>query len=59
MTKTQAVEYFGTAAALARALGIAPAAVSQWEEVPEGRQWQLEVITGGRLVADREEQPAA
>lgn len=52
MTKNQAVRYYGSVKQLALALGIRPAAVSQWDAVPEGRQWQLEVITGGELRVD-------
>ena len=51
--KTEAViEHFGTKAAVARALGVSMAAVSQWGEmVPVGRAYQIEVITGGALKA--------
>ena len=27
-------------------------AVSQWDEIPEGRQWQLYAITAGQLMPD-------
>ena len=58
--KTEAViEHFGTKAAVARALGVSMAAVSQWGEmVPVGRAYQIEVITGGALKASKE-QPQA
>lgn len=45
MKTSLALEKAGTAAALARILGITPGAVSQWgEEVPEPRVWQLRVL---------------
>lgn len=59
MTKQQAVEYYGSQAALGRALGIQRAAVSAWETIPIGRQYQLEVITSGELMADRSEPKAS
>jgi DNA-binding transcriptional regulator YdaS (Cro superfamily) len=53
MKTNHAVKYFGSKAALARALGINKGAVSQWgERVPKGRAYQIEVMTGGRLKAD-------
>lgn len=53
MKTNYAVEYFGSKVALARALGIHKAAVSQWgENVPKGRAYQIEVLTGGALKAD-------
>lgn len=52
MTTDQAIQYFGSVAELARALGISVAAVYQWPEtVPLRRQYQLERITAGALVA--------
>ena len=55
--KTEAViEHFGTKAAVARALGVSMAAVSQWGEmVPVGRAYQIEVITGGALKASKDQ----
>lgn len=44
ITKEQAVAMFGSNSALARALGIKPAAVSQWkdgEPIPELQQYKL------------------
>ncbi|GJA55288.1 hypothetical protein KAM348_27110 [Aeromonas caviae] len=53
MKTNHAVEYFGSKVALAIAIGIHKAAVSQWgENVPKGRAYQLEVLTGGKLKAD-------
>lgn len=56
MNPQQVVEHFGGVTAAATALGIKPPSVSGWiekGEVPIDRQCQIEVITGGRLVADR------
>ncbi|MDH0348721.1 Cro/CI family transcriptional regulator [Aeromonas dhakensis] len=48
-----AVDYFGTKAAIADALGIKRSAVSQWgETIPKGRAYQIEVLTDGKLKAD-------
>ena len=53
MKTNYAVEYFGSKVALARALGIHKAAVSQWgDTIPQGRAYQIEVLTGGALKAD-------
>lgn len=54
MDKQQAIRHFGSSAALARALGITRAAVTNWgERVPPLRQWELEVLTEGALKAER------
>jgi DNA-binding transcriptional regulator YdaS (Cro superfamily) len=54
MKTADAIKYFGTRTALAKALGISKQAVAQWgETVPEGRAYQLQVITGGQLSADQ------
>ena len=52
MKTKSAVEYFGTKVAIADALGIKKSAVSQWgQNVPKGRAYQIEVLTGGKLKA--------
>lgn len=55
MKKSDAIEYFGSQSALARALGIKPPSIADWgDEVPDLRQLQLEAITHGQLkAADR------
>ena len=52
--KTQtAIDYYGGRDELAKALGIDRSATHHWgDEVPLLRQYQLEVITKGDLVAD-------
>ena len=53
--KTQrAIQHFGSRSALASALDIKPSAVSQWGDVvPIRRQYELEILTGGKLKARR------
>jgi len=55
MRKSEAVEFFGSQAAVARALGIEPPSVAGWgeEDVPPLRQLQLEKLSGGKLKADQ------
>ena len=44
MTKEQAIELAGTSMALAQILGIQRQAISQWQEIPQARLWQLKVL---------------
>ncbi len=54
MTKSEAVAHYeGSISKLAKALDVSYEAVRQWDEIPELRQYQLEVITDGALKADR------
>ena len=53
MSTDKAINHFGSAASLAKALGLSKAAVSQWGEyVPALRAYQLERITKGALVVE-------
>lgn len=53
MKTDDAIHYFGTAAAVARALQISKSAVSQWGElVPLATAARLERITNGALELD-------
>ena len=53
MKKKDAVLYFGNTVKLAKALGIAQAAISQWpEDIPQRRAFEIERITNGALKAD-------
>lgn len=60
MKKLDAINYFGSSANLIRAINnkttwpITSGAVSQWgEDVPSGRDFQLEVLSRGALRAPR------
>ena len=54
MNTAAVVNYFGSKAEIARALGIGNTAVTNWgDTVPIGRAYQLEVITDGALKAPR------
>lgn len=45
MKTSQAITQAGSAAALAKMLGITQSAISQWgENVPQPRVWQLQVM---------------
>lgn len=61
MTKDEVIAHFGSVAKLARALEISTQAVYDWGDgVPEGRQWQIQVMTNGALkVSTKEETTAA
>ena len=56
MTPKQLIDHYGTQSAIAKAAGIKQPSVAEWFAagvVPEGRQFQFEVLTGGLLRADR------
>ncbi|WP_051311608.1 Cro/CI family transcriptional regulator [Zooshikella ganghwensis] len=54
MKKVDVIKYFGSASKLASALGIKPAAISQWKEyIPPLRAYQLEHLTNGKLKANK------
>jgi hypothetical protein len=53
MLKTTVIAHFGTQTAVARALGITKGAISLWGDViPEGRAYQVQAVTGGKLRVD-------
>ncbi|WP_354004558.1 Cro/CI family transcriptional regulator [Aeromonas caviae] len=53
MKKSDAINYYGSAAELAKRLNITESAISQWgDTIPQGRAYQIEVLTGGALKAD-------
>lgn len=55
MEKQRAIEHYGSAPALSRALGISRQAVYQWGDiVPEKQAMRLERITGGTLPYDED-----
>lgn len=50
MTTTEVIQFFGSKAAIAKALDCSPAAVTMWgAEPPKSRQWQIQVLTKGKL----------
>lgn len=56
MTPTELISFFKTQARAARALGCAQSTISEWVDnghVPDGRQYQAQIATGGKLKADR------
>lgn len=58
MQKSAVLEHFGTVTATAKALGISHVAVSKWSEtIPQGRAYQIEVLTGGKLKAGARSTP--
>lgn len=60
MKKKTAIKHFGGVVKLAEALGIKPQSVSQWpDEIPQGRAYQIELITKGALKASQPEQQPA
>lgn len=55
MTKKEAVDFYVTQIALAKALDITQSTVAGWGDYPPDiRQVQLEMITGGKLKAEPE-----
>ena len=54
MTKQDVIKYFGSPKEAIEAIGISKGAFSQWgDEVPALRQYQIEVLSNGELVAER------
>lgn len=53
MLKKDVIAHYGTQRAVALALGISDAAVSQWKAViPEKDAYRLQVLTDGQLKCD-------
>lgn len=56
MKTQEAIEHFGGLRKLAEALDVWPQVIYQWGDTPPmGRQYELEVKTGGKLKADTQE----
>ena len=54
MTIDQVITHFGGISEISKALGISYQAVQQWVdkgEIPEGRRWQIQVLTEGKMSA--------
>lgn len=57
MTFQEVLDHFGTKRKIATDLGITIQAVQQWADsgkVPLGRQFQIELVTKGKLQAPKE-----
>ncbi len=53
MRKSAVIRHFGTASAVAKALGIGKAFVSKWgDDVPQRYAYEIERLTGGVIKAD-------
>lgn len=60
MKTENAINYFGSASKLAKALGISRHAIYQWgDDVPELRALQLEKMTSGKLATSNRHNNAA
>lgn len=56
MTPQQVLDHYGSQSEIARVLGCRQSSVFEWfekGEVPDGRQYQIELATGGTLKADK------
>lgn len=54
MTTQDAIDHFGSKIAIARALGIWHTTISSWGVYPPlGRQYELQVVTDGKLKATK------
>lgn len=52
MRKSDVIEHYGSATAVARALGIGKAFVSKWgDDVPQRYAYEIERLTDGKLKA--------
>ncbi|BBH46927.1 Cro/CI family transcriptional regulator [Pseudomonas sp. KU43P] len=53
MKTRDAANHFGSKKKLAEALGIQPSAVTMWGEfVPISRQYQLQILSNGKLLVE-------
>lgn len=58
MTPQQVIDHYGTVASAARAINIKGPSFYGWMKdgrIPIDRQCQYEVVSGGKLIADRNE----
>lgn len=53
MTYDELIEHYGSQAEAARALGLKPPSISEWQDttIPYPRQCEIQIATGGRLLA--------
>ena len=60
MKKQTVIAHFGSVRAVAKALDISVQSIYEWpEEVPYGRQFELEIMTKGKLKASRKKTAAS
>lgn len=60
MTTLEVIKFFGTKAEVSRALGCTKSCVTMWgDEPPQSRQWQIQVLTKGKLKVSPKAKPAA
>lgn len=61
MTRSEAIEFFGSASELARKLGISYEAVRQWpeEKIPLLRQYEIRDLSSGVLKISKYDQATA
>lgn len=55
MTFDEALKFFKTQSNMAKKLGVSPQVVQHWRvwrRIPIGRQYQIELLTGGELKAN-------
>ena len=57
MTYADLIKHFGSQGEIARAVGLSQPSVWEWQHagVPEVRQYQFEVLTKGKLKAERKQ----
>jgi len=56
MDINQAIRHYGSQSKLAQALGLDRQVIHQWKrkgEIPEPRQYQIQVVSGNALKADK------
>ena len=54
MDKKELIEKAGGVTALAKLLGIRPAAIYQWDAIPQARIWQLKAMRPEWFTEDKE-----
>lgn len=60
MKLDDAINFFGSKKKLADALSINRSAITNWgDEIPEARQYQIQILTKGKLKADRKSENKA
>lgn len=55
MNMQDLIDHFGSQAAVAKAVGTSDQVVSAWKvkgRIPIGRQYEIQILTGGKLRAD-------